>query len=299
MAQPVSVSLHVGVHKTASTHIQKTLMQNRAVLAETKLRFVGPEFLREPGQSLTALFGLGEKPPLGGRDPQAQLRWLAGKRGRGVVISEENALGAMLDGEGPAYPMADLKIEKLAKALAPSPLRLYVALRDPAGWMASVYRHKLFNGALPTFQDFSRGHDPAQMRWSNLIERLRRVSGIEALYVWRHEDYPAVAAPVFRRMLGWKLGPRIERIEREVNVGLSHKAVEQLLAWGPMDDPRSAARQARALYPVTNAASRFDPWPEAVKAASAAAYAEDMARIEAAEGVTVLRPSLRAATLAT
>jgi len=296
LARPISVSLHVGVHKTASTHLQKTLARNASLLRDNGVGFVGPESLRQPGQSLQALFGLGDRADApGGHDAQAQLRRLAGDGAARLVISEENALGPMV-GEGapgPLYPNADLRIERLIRALAPSPVRLFVGLREPAGWLASVYRHKLFNGSYPTFDDFAGGVDPAALRWSNLIERLRRVGGVGRLYIWRQEDYPAVAGPVFRRMLGWKLGPQVARIEGRVNEGLSHKAVEQLLRWGESDDPRGAARKARALFPITTPESRFAPWPAAVLARSRAAYDADIARIADIAGADLLRPARR------
>lgn len=289
MARSVTVSLHVGVHKTATTHLQKLLTAQSEWLMGRGVRFLGPEDLRLPGRALSAQLGLrGE-----GRREE-----MAPDGVRRLVVSEENTLGPMFQDAlfGAVYPNADLKVEKLVAAFAPWPVRLFVGLRDPAGWMASAYRHRLFNGGCPPFAEVAAGHDPAELRWSHLLERLRRVPGVGDIYVWRQEDYPRVAVPVLRRMVGWKLGPQMEVPRQEVNVGLSQAAVDWLIAQGPSDDPRAAAREARQKFPVTDTASRFDPWPEAVKTASRAAYRADIGRIAQMEGVTLLRPQRGKAT---
>ncbi|SFA89940.1 hypothetical protein SAMN05421688_1586 [Poseidonocella pacifica] len=291
MARPVPVSLHVGAHKTASTHLQKTLAAHRDTLRDSGMEFLGPQTLRGAA-SLSDLFGLGGRAPFAGRPPQDQLRWLVGRGGRRLIISEENLLGdankALSDGG--LYPEAEARVRRLIEAIAPSPVRLFLAMRDPADWLASVYRHALFNGYRGTFEAFCGKRQPEAMRWSDLVARLSGIAGVESLCLWTYEDYPAVAVPAFRRMTSWRLGPRIVPLPQRINAGLSAAAVAELLRQGPCADPIGAARAAMSSNP---SAPDFDPWDTDARARSLAAYETDLALLAENDGCDLLRPALR------
>lgn len=298
MVRQIAVSLHLGAHKTASTHLQKSLQKNESLLAENAVRYFGPKFLRHRDHAFLDLFGLrSHGQSVGDRDGPEQVEWLADGAST-LVLSEENILGPVFNALNPGvlYPQADLKIERFNEKVAPHPVTIFLAIREPSSWLASLYSQRVIGGEFRGFEEFVGDNHPQQLKWSNLVDRLAKIPGDRKVYVWRKEDYPEVAAPVLRRMVGWKIGPLVGRIEGRVNAGLSSAAVAQLVDWGKSGrtgDPKDWAKEARQTFALGDANSIFDPWPETVKSQSRLAYADDLATIENLNGAEILKPSSR------
>ncbi|MDG2340015.1 MAG: hypothetical protein P8L32_02315 [Paracoccaceae bacterium] len=298
MAGPVAVSLHLGAHKTASTHLQKSLDQNGGLLKENDVRYFGPKYLRHKDHAFLDLFGLRpDGVSIGNRDGSTQIEWLA-KGARRIVLSDENILGPVFDQLNPGvlYPQADIRVESFIKTVGEHPVSIFLATREPSSWIASLYSQRVVGGESRSFKKFVGTNQPHALRWSNLIDRLRRIPSIAGLYLWRKEDYPDVAAPVLRRMIGWRLGPLVGRIDGRVNEGLSAAAIEKLLEWNteyPKSEARSWVKEARELLPISAENGPFDPWTEPDKLKSRTAYSEDIERIRKWDDVEVIKPSQR------
>lgn len=291
MTRPVNVSLHIGAHKTATTHLQMTLERNATLLRKSSIKFVGPKYLRQEGQSLQKLFQFGAAQPMAPDQARAVLTRLAEGAGR-VVFSEENLTGSMYQGDPatlfPIYSDADVRVERFVKTLPDQSVRAFLAIREPSSLLVSTYSQALFRGDYRGFEDFVASVNPARIQWSNLVERLRRVPGLEHLYVWRHEDYPGVSTQLFRRMLRWRTGRLVEVLDRQVHAGLSARAVAQVLAWAAHPEQEDLGRRARTLYPISDEFPHLSPWPEKLRLQSEAAYHADVVKIAAMEGVSLL-----------
>jgi hypothetical protein len=289
MSFPFDLSLHVGAHKTATTHLQKSLQKSHRLLARGRVAFYGPRFLRKPENGLDTLFSRREDSRTLSPD---RLRALAGDAKR-LILSEENALGVPLSPMFPSvlYPAGDTRLEPVLRGLDGLSVNLFLGIREPSGWLASLYRQRLWAGEWHDFHSFLSGHDPLAVRWSNLVERLRRLPNVAQVYVWRHEDYPLVTGPVLRRMVGWKLGPQVPRIDGRVNEGLSREVVAELVRrrMPPPGDPRDIVRAIRDDMAGAGG-TPHDPWQADLRAASAQAYAQDVDRLAALPGVSLLQP---------
>ena len=148
---PTSIALHIGAHKTASSHLQNVLYRNREMLSDEGVRVYGPGYLRIQGRNLAAMFGLSwsESPPPR-RKPHDQLKFLAKGRAR-LVFTEENFVGQLVDTNGrttlPLYPSGPARVAEIVEKWAPVETQLFVAIRNPASFMASAYSQALFGGA--------------------------------------------------------------------------------------------------------------------------------------------------------
>lgn len=298
MAGQVAVSLHLGAHKTASTHLQKSLDKNAALLKENDVRYYGPKYLRHKDHAFLDLFGLRpDGVSTGDRNGPAQIEWLA-KGARRVVLSDENILGPVFDRLNPGvlYPQADIRVESFVNAIGDHPVSLFLATREPSSWVASLYSQRVVGGETRSFRKFVGTNKPCALRWSNLVDRLRKVTSLSGIFLWRKEDYPEVAAPVLRRMVGWRLGPLVGRIDGKVNAGLSGAAIEQLLLWnteGQKNETLSRVKEAKELLPISADMGPFDPWTETDKTKSRDAYAEDIEQIGNWDDVEIIKPSQR------
>ncbi len=297
---PRSIALHIGAHKTASSHLQNVLYRNREMLSGEGVRVYGPGYLRMPGRNLAAMFGLSwSESPSPRRSPQDQIKFLSKGRKR-LVFSEENFVGNLIDSRGrtthPLYPSGPARVAELVEKLAPLDVRLFVALRNPASFMASTYSQALFGGAYLGPRAFRNRNNWQDIDWAAYVAALRAIPGLGDMYVWRQEDYEQSQRMILRRLLGWRVGPKIETVEGRVHQGLSSNAVRQTLEWAHEGREGPLARDARAKYPVTSVAHApmnkpFQLYAAATYAEAADIYAAQMTQIEGMEGVTVLQPS--------
>ncbi|SLN65947.1 hypothetical protein PSA7680_03484 [Pseudoruegeria aquimaris] len=292
MPDRLTVFLHIGAHKTATTHLQKLLDRNADRLAAASVRYVGPSTLRPTGLSLRQFLGLED----GSRPGAAEsvLRDLAGGADT-VILSEENLLGPMFQGDAgqlfPLYPKADLRVERIVRGLAGCDLRLMLSVREPASYLVSAYSQAMLRGRYGRFVDFVAGVAPERIQWSNLVKRLSLIEGPRELILWRYEDYRALLPRLLSEMMPAEAAAALDAPEGIAHQGLSRTAVAVAQAWAE-DDPEEAglAKAAREAFPVGPEHPAYDPWPEAIKAESLAAYEADLAAAARLPGVRLLRP---------
>ena len=295
MADHPAVVLHIGAHKTASTHLQQAVRaQRRALLAEG-VGFFGPPHFR------SARFAFREV--MAWRGPVERLRrrhapGLVGKHSamRRLVLSEENILGGAHDADmfeqGRLYPRAGARTARFIAAAGAQRVTLFLAVRDPASFLMSAYSQKLLSGHPMPFDSFIGTLDPAQLSWAELLARLLSVSGVEGCVLWRFEDYPAIAPRVLDAMLAPAGAAQVPLPEQPAHQGLSARAQDEVMRWlraGGRGDAAQAARRARRTFPKSAGEPGFAPFEPATLTATAQAYARDMARIAAMPGVTWLR----------
>ena len=293
--EQITLALHIGAHKTATTHMQKTLQVNRKLLRDAGIVYYGPNYLRKPYQSPRHLFAVDDryidKRNWTGRE---KLEEMARGNAR-VVVSEENFIGALHRGSRtldiPLYPKAVGYLSQLVENIAPHKLQIFLGVRDPAQFIMSAYSQKLFSGRPMSWQAYNRTVAPQDIDWSHLVRRITAIDGISKVFVWRYEDYHDVLRLIWRRMLRWKLGPMIDPFQAPLHQGLSVKAVEIALEWFEKTGDPKSAEQARETYPVSAEYPKFAPYDADALAASSAIYARDIDRIKAIKGVTVLEPN--------
>ena len=296
MGKPVSVAVHIGAHKTATSHFQKSLSAQRELLIDAGIRTYGPDYLRRPGRSIQAMFGLPMRDARPARrSPQDQIAFLA-KGGTRIVFTEENLTGSLHDGAGgvvfPLCQRAEDRLTPFAAKIAPSPLDVFLCIRDPAGFLTSAYGQTILGGGLAMTPDVFRVATPlAAVNWADVVTRLRAIAQINKVTVWRYEDYAQVFRLVCRRMLRWRIGGQMNPLPSRVHEGLSAQAVAQYFDWrtkGLVSD--DLGLRARAAHPVSQGHAKFRLFDDVEIAASARAYAAQIARIEAIDGVTLLHP---------
>ncbi|MEL6685770.1 MAG: hypothetical protein AAFQ00_10775, partial [Pseudomonadota bacterium] len=93
---PLSIAFHIGAHKTATSHLQRSLLRAGDALAAAGVRYYGPDYFRLPGHSIQALFGFRPGTKGGGAmRPAAEQLALLQQDGHRIVLSEENFIGPL------------------------------------------------------------------------------------------------------------------------------------------------------------------------------------------------------------
>ena len=283
------IALHIGAHKTATTHLQRSVQAHRAALRGQGVAYFGPLQLRGDKPSLGQRLSLFEQSGKG--DPKGALAGML-RRATRLVVSEENFTGGLQPLRGqistPLYPGAESRLTALAAAIAPDGIDVFLGVRHPARFLTSVYGQMLLGGARLSVADFRAANPPFSVDWADYVKRLMQTPGVKSVTVWRYEDY----GPLFTQIVDAMIGPNtgVTPLPDIMHRGLSVAAVKQIQdAFARAEDGEVAVR-ARKAYPVGPENPAFAVYGRITSAVSGLRYARQVRQIAAVPGVTFLRP---------
>jgi hypothetical protein len=207
--------IHVGAHKTATTHLQETLTRVRDGLAARGVDFIPNPLVREHGlaRRLWERRPIARLPFVGPahmRDAiEATVEPL--RRGPGVVVlSEENILGRPehIFAE-PFYPQAGQTLGRLASLAGRADLVLFLSVRGYDSFLPSAYAERLKHSPPPAggFEGMRARLVARPPSWHDLVQRIRAAAPTARLRIWRQEDYRANDAAIMETVCGCPLPP--------------------------------------------------------------------------------------------
>lgn len=280
--------IHVGAHKTATTHLQETLTLVRDGLARRGVDFVPNPLVRETGLARR----LWERRPLA-RLPfvgPAHMRDAIGatveplRLGPDVVVlSEENVIGRpeQIFAE-PFYPQVAQTVGRLASLAGRAELVLFLSIRGYDSFLPSAYAEHLKHSAPPP-GGFEAMRDRLVARppsWHDLVRRIRAAAPAASLRIWRQEDYRANDAAIMAAVCGCPLPPLPEISDPNWTRSPSASAIAaaERLPRG-LAHPERLAR-VRDIYLASEpGGDRFRPFSAPERQRLRAAYEGDLERI--------------------
>lgn len=289
----MQIILHIGAHKTASTHLQMAMARGRDLLQGQGVAYFGPDELRRRGLGVPEYLSAEAEDTAHGERIRSALAVPCAR----LVLSDENLLGNAHNVElirtARLYDRATARLTRVAALLPPGQVVLALGIRNPAGFLASAYAQRLMSGKLESYMDYTQGLDPARLRWTDLLERLQAALPGAACHVWRYEDYPGNAPEVLYTLLGpaakaARPGPGV------AHPGLSLRAHGILMAEAPAlavqgeEAIRARVKALRALWPKGAQHPGYQPLDDHTLRRAGEAYALDCARIAALPGVCAL-----------
>lgn len=288
-----SVALHIGAHKTATTHMQQSLDASEERLAAQGVRFYGPRALRQERQSLFDLFNLqvSNQTPKPSRSRADQLNHMLGD-GHRLVLSNENFVGTLNHGgltmPMPLYPHTTERVRALASALDCGPIEVYVGIRNPTNFLVSSYSQALMGGSQVSFAEYVKANPVQGVYWPGLIARLRATPGVGSITVWRYGDYK----PLFHQIMALMTGCPgvVEPAKGRAHRGLSQRAVDEVLSYSGPEDIRDFVRKIRDQFPAGVDNKPFRPLSEAEHVVARADFNAQLAQIRRLSGVRILQP---------
>ncbi len=288
-AGQVSVALHIGAHKTATTHLQRSLLDADTALRAEGVQFHGPRSFRWGEPSLLERFRIAGEPngPVRAIDPRA-LAKLANGAER-LILSEENFPGTLMNENGrlrrPLYPDGPRRIAELAVRMPEVPVDLYLSIRQPTALLNSAFSQRLHGRRDITLEDFLRRNAIALVDWVSLVTRLRAAPGVRTLTLWCYEDYTVLFPQIVTELTGGRAAGCVAPLPENMHGGLSELTVTLLLA-----DDTITLEEAIAACPVDENNPKFDAFDAEAHALGREYYDAQLAQIDAMDGITRLRP---------
>ena len=203
---PQDWRLHLGVHKTATTHIQELLKAAQGSLAEVGTDVVPMEVLRKeriPDLRLRNPHALLGGSLLRGQLTRALAPHLTGKST--LVMSNEDWMGASEEALAPVtYPKASRRLGAFLSAVPRhASMHLFLAVRRWDAFLPAAYSTAIKNLELPFAFEAVRARVMAETPdWSDVVARVLRAAPRAELTVWPYESYRAKGTEIFSAITG-------------------------------------------------------------------------------------------------
>lgn len=278
----VSIRLHLGAHKTATTYLQAELSRNAAVLAARDIVYVPMREFRSWRR------GLSRPRPFRTRMPLArQLEQWNPECRRTCIISDENIIGTCDDivRTGALYPKLISKLGVLAQMLRAHQPCLFLSVRSYDAFYAAAYCEALRHGTYCSVAAFKARVTSSHRTWRDVLSEIATVFPSSPIVVWRYEDFRGNRQLIFDELAGKRLETQWVLSDATIRRSLSHEAVERIEAFGRRLGNFAAKRllqlvvsRVEARMPAATS-NLFDPWTENERERLQELYAEDLSEI--------------------
>jgi len=203
----MQVVFHAGAHMTDEDKLLRCLRSNSDLLARFGTAAPPPRSYRKPMRKMLREANQTGTVPADARAALLEAAGLAEAPER-LILSSEGFFGTpkMAASSGVLYQAAEHRLGIYREMLAGDGLELFLAIRNPASFLPGVFRQTQFED----FAEFLGGTDPADIRWSEMIERIGTAYPGVPVTVWCYEDLPLVWAEVIREMAGFDPNTRFE-----------------------------------------------------------------------------------------
>lgn len=257
MSSRARVVLHVGVHKTGSSLVQKFLRDNRTALSGNGIHYV-------PRSDMNTLVGWGkalhDKPDL----LRTRLDEVTAGRHDLVIASHENTLGRpFVKGTPGLYPDGPRNAKALGQILDGFAYTVVVYIRPQVDFVESYYLQSLHEGGTQTFAEWTDGMvDIESLSWRPLIEALEESLGPDKVVVKDFREIRHGQDEFLRRFFAAvDVDPGISLSYAPVrNPSISEKGMQMALAVNPLLT-RPKQRKAVRVFLQKHFSNRRYPRP--------------------------------------
>ncbi len=280
--------IHIGAHKTATTHLQETLTNIRSRLVARGVDPIPLGAVRAAGlaQALNERRIATRLPILRGVIAKRLLSEILDPLREGpetVVLSEEKLMGAPRKVfSDPFYPMVEHIVPTLATLGGKADVTLFLSIRGFAAQLASTYAQEL--RVLPPPEG---GFDAIRARlvkkppsWFELAQRIRKAAPTTPLRVWRQEDYRDHKREIMSELVGCDTGalPEIKDPLRTKSPSL--EAIREAEGLPRNLSAEERRRTVDAIFASAGPGTRFQPFSKEEIALFQENYDADMKRMD-------------------
>jgi hypothetical protein len=194
----MQIVFHAGAHNTDEDRILKCLLKNRADFSNLGVNVPPPGRYRKLlHQTLLAMSDTAPSPEA--RDILLE-----------TIVEDEPCERLLLSNEsffcvpnmalrgGQFYDKGHERVQLLSQLFKGDKIEIFLSICNPATYLPAQFRRTKYDN----FNDMTFGADPYDLRWSDLIYRIRENNPNVSLTVWCNEDTPLIWAQVIRELAG-------------------------------------------------------------------------------------------------
>lgn len=285
---------HLGAHCTDDERLLRCLLKNRGTLAGQNIVVPGPTRYRNLMRD-TAIALKGQAASL---DTQALVleQIMEEDVASRLILSWENFLSFapwVLDGA--LYPSAGERARAFTQVFPQIEAEFHLAIRNPASFLPAIYaKQKGMKGGKARYEDFIKGVDIFDLRWSDVVDNILSLNPDVTLTVWCDEDTPLIWPEVLQAVSGCTPGTVLEDEDELLSMLMPAEGMKRMQAYIETHPITSVEMRRRivsafldkfALKEKITVEVEMPGWTEATAETLTRTYEQDVARIAATPGV--------------
>lgn len=291
----MQIVYHIGANCTDQDRLLKSVLKNAQTFAAQGTKVPGPgkyrRLIRETIQSLD-----GKLPAEDTREILLDAIVDDEKCNR-LVMSHSQFMCVhrrVFEG-GIFFALAEQKLAGLANLFPEDDLEIFVGLRDPATFIPAVFG----DSPVDSYDTFMNGIAPTDVRWSDLITRIREILPRATITVWCNEDTPLIWAQLIRELGGIDPLTRITGGFDILTTILSAEGMKKFVIYLKTNPPQTESQKRRIIAAFLEKYALEDEvvdvidmpgWTADDVAHLTQLYDEDVYRIERMPGVNFIAP---------
>lgn len=202
----MKIVYHAGAHNTDEDRLIKCLLKNRSDFAKSGVVIPPPGRYRKLlHQTMLAMSE--NAPSEEARDILIE-EILEDESCDRLVMSNESffCVPNMALRSGQFYDKGHERVSFLSELFEGDEVEIFLGITNPALFLPAQFKRTKFDD----FADMTFGADPRDLRWSDLVYRIRENNPEVALTVWCNEDTPLIWGQIVREMAGIEMGVKIK-----------------------------------------------------------------------------------------
>ncbi|SFS04920.1 hypothetical protein [Yoonia litorea] len=291
----MQIAYHIGANCTDEERLLKSILKNTGALLAQQTVVPGPSkyrrLIRETIQTLD-----GRPPKAGTRDILIDAIVDEDDVSR-LVLSNDNfiAIPKRIFDHGIFYPQVESKVRGMARLFPEDEITFFIGIRHPASFLQEVARR----AEIARLRDFLGLLSPMELRWSDVIGRIRKTAPHARVVTWCNEDTPLIWEDLIRAISGLSDHVEVEgahdlisRIVTKNGMAALHKEVktEPQMTRVARHEVLAQILETHAKPDAMDDEMTYPELSEKLVAAMSENYDADIARLDEMEGVTLILP---------
>jgi hypothetical protein len=280
------IHLYLGAHKTATTHLQGTLLANRNTLSSRKITLSAPQDLRKTW--LPEFFKYCKSSDKGVESGQLEKLQSVSPRHGLWILTEENILGVSNDlkERSGIYPATADRLKGLAELFGrEANLSLFFSLRSYDTFYRSAYSEIVRNRGYLPFDEFYDESRFENNSWIETVEMFQSVLPQANITLWKFEDFRELLPRLVRLLTGIEeVNELLDAYQPErTRPSLSQKTIEVLKVLSPVlsrEESLNLVERINHVYSQANGYSSYTPFNEQQEASFRDRYEIDIQTIK-------------------
>ena len=291
----MQIVYHIGANCTDQDRLLKSVLKNAETFAAQGVKVPGPgKYRRLIRETIQKLDGIEPTPDtreilLDAILDDEQCNRLVMSHGQFICIHRRVFEGGIF------YALAEQKLVGLANLFPDDEIEIFLGMRDPATFIPAVFGDSPVN----SHDTFMQGLDPAHVRWSDLIARIRAILPRATITTWCNEDTPLIWAQLIRELGGIDPLTKITGGFDLLSAIMSAEGMKKFVGYLKANPPQTETQKRRiiaaflqkyALDEEVEDEVDMPGWTDEYVTHLTALYDEDIYRVERMEGVNFIAP---------
>lgn len=192
----MQIAIHIGANCTDEDRLIKSLLKNVDAFANDGVAIPQPGLYRATlrellqGKNRGAISATARDAVLDGMSVDENTQRLVISNGNFICIPKR------IFDNGVFYGQAELKMRAFQQLFAPDEISLYLGIRNPATFLYETFKRSEA-GSIDAFLGIMR---PNEIKWSDVVRRIKQAVPEVPLTVWCNEDTPLLWDQIMRKM---------------------------------------------------------------------------------------------------